>query len=106
MKKLENAFREEMERVFRDGFPATEVAESKKAWLQERTVNRSSDRYLAQKLSGNDFHGRTMAWDGGLEKKIDALTPAQIQDVVRRRLDLKSITIVKAGDFKKAGITN
>jgi zinc protease len=98
--KVENAFREEMEKVMKDGFTAAEVAESKKAWLQERILGRSRDSSLAQKLASNEFFGRTMAWDAAFEKKLEAATPEQIQDAVRRRLDLKSISIVKAGDFK------
>jgi predicted Zn-dependent peptidase len=37
-----------------------------------------------------------------LEKKVGALTPAQIQDALRRHLTVSAMSIVKAGDFKKA----
>jgi zinc protease len=104
--KVENAFHEEMDKVMKEGFTAQEVAEAKNALQQEHIVSRSEDRNLVSKLAGNEFFSRTMAWDAALEKKIDALTPDQVVDAVRRRLDLKTITIVKAGDFKKAGITN
>ncbi len=39
-----------------------------------------------------------------LEQKVAALTPAQVGDAFRRHIDPKSISIVKAGDFKKAGV--
>lgn len=98
--KVENAFQEEMEKVIKDGFTAAEVAESKKAWLQQRILGRSRDVSLAAKLADHEHFGRTMAWDAAFEKKLEAATPAQIQDAIRRRLDLKAISIVKAGDFK------
>jgi zinc protease len=98
--KVENAFQEEMEKVIKDGFTAAEVAESKKAWLQQRILGRSRDVSLAMKLADYEHFGRTMTWDAAFEKQLEAATPAQIQDAIRRRLDLKAISIVKAGDFK------
>jgi hypothetical protein len=32
------------------------------------------------------------------------LTPAQISDAFRRHVDASALTIVKAGDFKAAGV--
>ena len=55
-----------------------------------------------QHVSGRDYDDLTMAWDADLEKKVAALTSQQIQDALRRHLDLSAISIVKAGDFKKA----
>jgi len=106
VRKLEGAFHEELQKVIQEGFSAAEVSDGRKAWMQERIVGRSNDAALAQRLAINEYFGRTMAWSTGLEKKVAALTPQQLQDVVARRLDPKMMTIVKAGDFKKAGITN
>jgi zinc protease len=103
--KLEQAFREEMAKVMKEGFTAAEVAESKKSWLQQNVVSRSQDRFLAQTLAGNEFLDRTMAWDAAIEKKVDALTADEIKAAVCRRLDLNALSIVKAGDFKRAGVT-
>jgi len=55
-----------------------------------------------QTLTSRDYDGRTMAWDEELEKKVAALTPGDIGKAVRRTIDLGQISIVKAGDFKKA----
>jgi zinc protease len=100
--KVEAAFKEEMEGALKDGFTAEEVAAAKSGWLQSQKVNRSSDGLIAATLAARDFDERTLAWDEDLEKKVGALTPQQIQDALRRNLDLSAITIVKAGDFKKA----
>jgi zinc protease len=53
-------------------------------------------------LTARDFDEFTMSWDADLEKKVAALTPQQIQEALRRNLDVATISIVKAGDFKKA----
>jgi predicted Zn-dependent peptidase len=53
-------------------------------------------------LVSRDYDGRTMAWDEGLEKKVSALTADDVGKAVRRTIDPAQISIVKAGDFKKA----
>ena len=45
-----------------------------------------------------------MKWDEQLEAKIRALTPNQVNAAFRRHLDPKALSIVKAGDFQKAGV--
>jgi zinc protease len=100
--KVEAAFKEEMERALKDGFTAEEVAAAKSGWLQAQQVSRSADGQIAATLATRDYDERTLAWDGDLEKKVAALTPQQIQDALRRNLDVSAMSIVKAGDFKKA----
>jgi zinc protease len=45
-----------------------------------------------------------MQWDEQLEAKVAALTPQQVNEALKRHLDPASISIVKGGDFKKAGV--
>jgi zinc protease len=102
IEKVEAATKEELARALRDGFTAEEVAAAKSGWLQTQNVNRSADNSLAAVLGARDFDELTMAWDADLEKKVSALTPQQIVGALRRQLDLSELSIVKAGDFKKA----
>jgi hypothetical protein len=37
-----------------------------------------------------------------LEKRVTALTPDDVTGAFRRNLDISKVSIVKAGDFKKA----
>jgi zinc protease len=85
----------------KDGFTADEVTAAKAGWLQSRTVGRSNDGALAGQLATLDYDEVTMAFAADLEKKVSALTPQQIQDALKRHLDVPSMSIVKAGDFKK-----
>jgi zinc protease len=100
--KVEAAFQEEMKRALDEGFKQKELDDDRTGWLQERLVDRSEDDSLVQTLTSRDYDGRTMAWDEELEKKVAALTPGDIGKAVRRTIDLGQISIVKAGDFKKA----
>jgi zinc protease len=101
--KLEAAVREEIERALKDGFTEQEVREAKSGYLQSRQVSRAQDGPLAHALSQDLFLNRTLAWDAEMEKKVGALTPAQIAQAMRRHIDPSQISIVKAGDFAKAG---
>ncbi len=99
--RLETAMREEMDRVLKDGFTDSEVAEAKKGYLQAQQVGRAQDSSLARALAGSMYLKRTLAWDEDFEKKIAALTPADVAAAMRKHLDPAQFTVVKAGDFAK-----
>jgi zinc protease len=99
--KLEAAFKEEIERMLKDGFTAEEVAAAKTGYLQSRQVSRAQDNELAGRLNTYLFLDRTLKWDADVEGKIKALTPEQINAAMRRHMNPAKISIIKAGDFKK-----
>ena len=97
--KLEAAFMEEIEKMLKDGFTDAEVSAAKSGYLQSRQVSRAQDNELASRLNNFLFLDRTLQWDAELDDKIKALTPVQINTAMRRHIDPKRITIMKAGDF-------
>ncbi len=99
VKRLVTAFNEEIARVLQDGFTAEEVQQAKEGWLQSREVSRSQDQQLAGTLMADLFYHRTLAYDADLERRVRALTPEQINAVMRRYVDPAKITVVEAGDF-------
>jgi zinc protease len=98
--KVEAAFKEEISKILSDGFPADEVDTAKKSFLQERQVGRASDGGLVRTLARNAQYGWTMQRDAELERKIGALTPADILAALKRHIDVSSISYFKGGDFK------
>jgi zinc protease len=102
--KVEASFKDELGQTVASGFTATEVAEGKKALLDQRKVQRSQDTTLLGLISSRDEAGRTLAWDEQLDAKIQALTADQVNAAFKRRIDPAAISIVKAGDFKAAGV--
>ena len=103
--KVEVAFKDEMMRALKDGFSADEIEAAKKGWLQSRQVSRAQDRELADRLASQRFDDRTMEFDAAMDKKVQALTPEQIVDAMRRHFKVEEMSMVKAGDFKKAGVS-
>ena len=103
IKKLETGFKEELDKALKAGFTQDEVDKAKKSWLQEQNVNRSNDGGLVRTLAGHLFFGRTMAFESEIDKKVGALTADQVNAAFKRNIDPAQFSIVKAGDFKKAG---
>jgi zinc protease len=102
--KVESSFKDELAKTLREGFTAAEVAEAKKAYLDSRMVSRSQDAALPALLASQEQYGRTMKWDEQLEARIRSLTPGEINAAFRKHVDPAALSIVKAGDFKAAGV--
>jgi zinc protease len=102
--KVEASFKDELARTLRDGFTPEEVADAKNAIREERMVGRSQDAQLLRVLAIRAEYGRTMQWDTEMDAKLAALTPEQVNAAFRRHVDPSAISIVKAGDFKAAGV--
>jgi zinc protease len=102
--KVEFSYVDELKRTLKDGFTAEEFATSKKAFLDSRTLARAQDAGLLNQIATHELQGRTMQWDAGVEAKIQALTLDQVNSAFRRHVDAAAVSIVKAGDFKAAGV--
>ena len=99
--KVNAAFFDEMGKIVKDGLSTEEVEKSRSAFLQRRSMARANDLMLASQLATGLFLGRTMAFDGEIEKKIGALTADDVNAALRRTLDPSKMTVVMAGDFAK-----
>jgi zinc protease len=102
--KVEASFVDELKNVYEKGFTAAEVDGAKKAWLDSRMVGRSTDAALLNLLVSHEQINRPLQWDADLETKIAALTADQVNAAFRRHIDPANLSIVKAGDFKAAGV--
>ncbi len=102
--KVESSFRDELARTLQGGFTAEELTAAKKAFMDERQVGRSQDQQLLRLIEAREDVGRTVAWDEQMDAKIQALTLDQVNAAFRRHVDAAAISIVKAGDFKTAGV--
>jgi zinc protease len=101
--KVEASFLDELTKTLAEGFTAKEVADNKKAFLDQRKVQRSQDAQLLRLISTREEFGRTLDWDTQMDSKLEALTVDQINAAFRKHVDAAAISIVKAGDFKAAG---
>jgi len=100
--KLEQAMKEEFDKVIKDGFTAEEVAAAKSGYQQSRSVSRAQDNSLVGALGSYLFIGRTLQWDADFEKKVLALEPEQIRAAFAKYIKPAEFVVMKAGDFKGA----
>jgi zinc protease len=99
--KVEKAMIEELERAIKDGFTDTEVSQAKEGYLTEQKQYRSREQWLCSTINSNLYQNKTMSYQADLEKKVEALTPKQIQEALKKYIDPKKLTIIKGGDFEK-----
>jgi zinc protease len=97
--RLEAAFREEIDRMLKDGFTAEEVEKAKQGWLQQQLQSRSSDGFLVNLFSAQALTGRTMSYNAEFEEWVAALTPDAVNAAMRKYIVPSKLTTVRAGDF-------
>jgi zinc protease len=102
--KVEFSYVDELKRTLKEGFTAVEFGEAKKVYLNRLLLARSQDGGLMNTLAQHETRGRTMQWDAQLEQKIAALTLDDVNAAFRKHIDAAAVSIVKAGDFKAAGV--
>jgi zinc protease len=102
--RVEASFLDELKKVYDKGFTAEEVEGAKKAILSSRMVARSTDGALLNLMVTHEQLNRPLKWDLDLEAKIQALTADQVNAAFRKHIDPIGVSIVKAGDFKAAGV--
>ena len=98
--RVVKAAREELDRLLRDGLSTEELAHARTGYLEALKMSRSNDIALAGILSNLRHLGRTMAYEADFEKKIAALTPAQVLTALKQHLDPGKLIVVTAGDFQ------
>ncbi len=99
--KLMLAYKEEMEKLVREGVTEDELKDAKSGFLQGRSRSRSDDDYLVDKLSRYLVLNRAFNWDDSLDKTVEKLTAPQVNAAVKKWLTPEKILTVQAGDFDR-----
>ncbi len=99
--RFKTALGEEMERAVRDGFTAGEVADAKKAMLQERALARAQDAHLAGELTKQAYLGRTFEFSASVDAQIASLSAEAVNTALRKYVKPDAFVDVFAGDFAK-----
>lgn len=97
--KLVEAFKDEINKLVKDGFTEQEIKDAKSGLLQSRKVSRSQDNTLSSQLNNMSYLNRNMNFTVDFEKKLESLTPEQMNAAVKKYISLDKISMVKGGDF-------
>ncbi len=101
--RIKRAFQEELDRVEREGFKPEEVKADVAAILEERRLNRAQDRLLAVQLADNLYTGRSMRFEGDIDRKLAAQSAANVNAATRKFFQSRQFTWAYAGEFTKGG---
>jgi len=99
--KLDAGALEELTKFIKTGPTEAEVKLAKTAYIEEMKVERGKDASLASELRSGLYLGRTMAFQAELEKKLAAVTVADVNRAVSANLSVDRLVIIRAGDFSK-----
>ena len=98
--KLLDAYKDELQKLVRDGITDDELKAAKSGLLQYRQTGRAQDAQLTGKLSSNLYLNRTMAFDKQMDDRLQNLTVADVNAAIRKYFDPAKMSYVMAGDFK------
>ena len=99
--KLRAAVSDELARAVRDGFTSAEVEQAKQSVLKQRQLARTQDASVAAVLMEQLYLGRRFDFSARIDAEIAALTPAQVNDALRKYLKPDAFAYVYGGDFAK-----
>ena len=98
---VEKAFVEELNRALADGFTPEEVDNAKTGLLRAREVARTNDDNITYLLVSLMHQGIWMKQRIDFERRLAALTPAEVNAAFRRYIEVDKLSFVNAGDFRK-----
>lgn len=98
--RVETALKEEIARALKDGFTQSELDAARTGLLNQRRLARAQDAAVAGALISNLHLGRRFALQQQVDDALAALTPAQVNDALRRHIDPAKWVLMWAGDFK------
>ncbi|MGB7394752.1 MAG: pitrilysin family protein [Pricia sp.] len=100
--KVQQGFKEEIDRFIKDGITEDELKDAVNGWIQEENVSRAKDNELARLINNNIFYDRSLDFQKELEDKISKLTVADVNAAIKKYLKpYGQWTVVNAGDFEK-----
>ena len=102
LRKAEVALYEEIDRVLKDGFTQQELDEAKKGFIEYRAVNRSQDNLIAYHWVNMMNEGEDWSEAQKRDENVRNMTLEQVNAAFRKMVNRNALTVVLAGDQKKA----
>lgn len=99
--RVDNALKEEIAKVLKDGFSEEELKTSIISWQNSRNTNLGNDNFLAYMISNSMENKSDLAEFDELEAKVLKLTAKEVNEVAKKYLDPEKMVFIYAGDFNK-----
>jgi zinc protease len=101
MDKAMSGLLAEIEAMVKTGVGDKELAEAKKSYAKVWEGRIAEDEFVLGELNQGLFLGRTLAYWGDLNGKIEKLTAADVNAAVKKFIDPAKLAKVRAGDLAK-----
>jgi zinc protease len=98
--KVERGFTEELALAVDKGFTDAELALAREGLLKDRQQSRSEDDDLAVMLLQQLDLGRTMRFEQELDERLSKLSVREVNAALKKYVDPRRFSVVRAGDFK------
>jgi zinc protease len=102
LRRVDTAVRAELARAVKDGFTQAELTGARSGLMQQRIQNRSDDGVLAAGWTSYLYRGKTYEWSREFERKLMAVTLPELNAAFRKAIDPARLSVVMAGDQRKA----
>lgn len=102
LRKAEIALYEEIDRVVKEGFTQEELDEAKKGFIDYHAVNRSQDALVATSWLELMNEGHDWTESSERDEKVMKLTLEEVNAAFRKMVNRDKLTVILAGDQKKA----
>jgi zinc protease len=99
--KVEAAFKEEIQRVLKDGFTAEELRSGQSGLLNFRRLSRAQDENLAGAWVNNLYMNRNFSRSAEVDRALSALTVEQVNAALRKYIKPEGFVMGFGGDFKE-----
>jgi zinc protease len=99
--KAEASLRDELQKLIGGALTEEEFNAQRSSFLDQRLVRRGSDATLAGQLTQLTDTERTFVFVQGVEDKIKALKKSDFDAVLKKYVDLATMSSFVAGDFSK-----
>jgi zinc protease len=99
--KVDAGALQEVNKVLKDGFSATELDDGKKSYLQDLAVSRGDDAKLVGMLQEGLYVGKTFDYYADLERQIGDLQVGDVNRALEKYISPKRFVIIRAGDLSK-----
>jgi zinc protease len=91
--------REEVSRLIREGVTDEELAKAREAWRRDFELNLGDDAEFTSELVSLEENGRSLGYYKQVLVRMESLTAADVNRVLRDRLGAAEFLSVQAGDF-------
>jgi zinc protease len=102
LQRVEAALQEEIERVLRDGFTATELEAVRQAWAQRRNLVLGDESNVASILASNLYWSDTMQRWMDFDEKIRTMSLDEVNAAFRRYVRPDRALVLGAGEYGRA----